>query len=855
MLILCASQDVSEVLRSSHSTGTVVEELKINLQEKSDIIIKGLNESSLVQKELLAKMHELKQTRDQLLDDHPAHEDFLDTLRFRHMDDREDAISEAHARTYRWLLSDFSSEPELGKETSYEAVRSKVRTHIIETFSQLGVNVNTQENPIGLNVHDRCPIGHLHDWLKSEDRIFWIWGKPGCGKSTLMKLMLRDWKMKKRLQKMLMEWSDSKPLLIASFFFFRPGMNMQKSQSGFLRSLLYQIFSQRRDAINNVFTATEQNKAIARASEANYDEDVWSDREMLRAFRKWRESDDVKLYLHVDGIDEIDATYAMITQMITDMAEHENVKILVAGRWSPEFQATFPHTLALHETTSLDILQFTVDNLRQPQVIEILDLPGEQFLSIVKELVEAAQGVFQWVKIVVQSLLHGAHRFERFSQLKARLLEYPRELDQLYWFLYNSIEAGHMSDAAYWLLTVYLRARESPNSHSASQLLYRQHAFLSKNYMIGFSFDITARRMALIDMFDLDNPTCLENMLRHRNSPGNTQDTQAKVIQRRMRSQCPHFFEFGPVQNGCTISLAHRTVLDFLTTSEIQDRLQKNLLSGKDPLFALIAVKYATKNIGLDLDHDIITFRNCLPIIEAIVQLTHKKPFSDVRGFWTQIAFVFQKHHTVDSEQVAVLYPTLSGWRREALTEFLRHIFTDSTDPAAYILAYWHPDSSYVGAYISQSLLGPQEKELLVIVRCINLEYHYYPDRPSFKHVHESLFKLLLPNGTPRMSIGLTLLCDVLDYYLRMANRDIDVVKADLQTALPLLHLFIDNGAGPNLMNLCSRLSQDQTQEFPELCEKLIAVAREEVNRDGQVWETLIKSLEDLIAKSDNCRL
>ena len=883
MLILRVSQDVSEILRSSHSTGTVVEELKINLREKSDIIIKGLNESSLVHKELLTEMQELRQLRDQILDlvktgpaegnldnDYPKPDDFLESLRFRHMDDREDAIPDAHARTYRWLLSDSNPKPELGEESNYEAVRSKVRTHITETFSQLGINVNKQGDPIGLNAHDRGPSGNLHDWLKSEDRIFWIWGKPGCGKSTLMKLMLRDWKMKKRLQKMLMEWSDSKPLLIASFFFFRPGMNMQKSQSGFLRSLLYQIFSQRRDAINNVFTATEQNKAIARASEANYDEDVWSDREMLRAFRKWRESDDVKLYLHVDGIDEIDATYAMITQMITDMAEHENVKILVAGRWSPEFQATFPHTLALHETTSLDILQFTVDNLRQPQVIEILDLPGEQFLSIVKELVEAAQGVFQWVKIVVQSLLHGVHRFERFSQLKARLLEYPRELDQLYWFLYNSIEANHMSDAAYWLLTVCLSVNW-PDMRLASSLNHRQNDLRSATSTMSFSSGINARQMALIDKFDVDNPICLENMLRYTNSPGNTLDAQAKVIQRRMRSQCPHFFDIGPAQEGCKISLAHRTVLDFLTISEIQDRLQKNLLSGKDPLFGLIAVNVAMQHFQTVSNPDIIYFWNCLPFMRKTVHLTQRKPFSSVRKFWPHIAFMFQKYHTVVSQWTTVLYPTLWGWRNEASTKFLRHIFTDSTDPMAYILAYWHPDSSHVGAYISRSSLGPREKELLLVLRCTKLHCEdQCINKPSLKPVSEQFFKLLLPNGTPKLSIGFTLLCDALDYYLRMVYRDIDIVKADLQTVLPLLHLFIDNGADPGVTPPTHLYRHVRILSFTTICNAFIGlITQREPSRlpehDGQnavaetmereEWQMLTKSLEDLIAKSDNYRV
>ena len=367
-------------------------------------------------------------------------EEFLQCLDFRSMDDRKDAIPEAHARTYQWLLLNAGKHHTSERSWSYSEERTRLETDLVRALHEIGIDVDIEEDPLNLRTLDRCPDEHLQHWLESEDGIFWIWGKPGCGKSTLMKAMLRKTKMKKRLEDLLLAWSAEQSLLIASFFFFRPGMSLQKSHVGFLRSLLYQILKQRHSMITEIFTAKEQRAAIARMHKSIDEEDVWSIEELRRAFRKWRRLDSSKLYLHIDGIDEIDSNPLDTIEILTDTANHEHVKVLAAGRWTPEFHDALQRTLGLHETTGLDILQFVADRLRISRVLNVLDNVPVQFLLIVKEIVSAAQGVFQWVSIVVESLIHGVRRFENFKQLHDRLREYPEDLDRLYWVCSNQFK-------------------------------------------------------------------------------------------------------------------------------------------------------------------------------------------------------------------------------------------------------------------------------------------------------------------------------------------------------------------------------------------------------------------------------
>ena len=291
----------------------------------------------------------------------------------------------------------------------------------------------------------------------------WIWGKPGCGKSTLMKAMLYNDRMKRRLRQLLKEWSTSN-VIIASFFFFRPGMNLQKSKRGLLQSLLHQIFSQRGWMMDDVFSLTEMKQAAIDAKKAPDRSATWSLNELRRILRKWRDYDDAYLYLHVDGIDEIDCEPIELANLLNEITEYPKVKVLAAGRYHADFDACFDSSkkLKIHELTEPDILRYVVDNLNHPTMLDLLTESTDrvEFVKLTTEIISAAQGVFQWVKIVVESLMRGIRHFEDFDALMSRLREYPQDLDDLYRFLYNNIDPRYKQSAALWLLLIKEQLRQ-----------------------------------------------------------------------------------------------------------------------------------------------------------------------------------------------------------------------------------------------------------------------------------------------------------------------------------------------------------------------------------------------------------
>ena len=82
-------------------------------------------------------------------------------------------------------------------------------------------------------------------WLKSGHGVYWINGKAGSGKSTLMSHICSH----KRKLELLQEWSSDRQLLTPSFFFWSSGSDQQKTIDGLLRSLIYQMLTDCRQLV------------------------------------------------------------------------------------------------------------------------------------------------------------------------------------------------------------------------------------------------------------------------------------------------------------------------------------------------------------------------------------------------------------------------------------------------------------------------------------------------------------------------------------------------------------------------------------------------------------------------------
>ncbi len=117
----------------------------------------------------------------------------LNRLRFHDIKDRHERIAQAYEKTFEWIYR----EQEEGTKTWTSFVH----------------------------------------WLEEDAGLYWITGKAGCGKSTLMKYLYNNKSTLGHLKK----WSSQYVLATAAFYFWNSGSRMQMSPMGLLQSLLWDI--------------------------------------------------------------------------------------------------------------------------------------------------------------------------------------------------------------------------------------------------------------------------------------------------------------------------------------------------------------------------------------------------------------------------------------------------------------------------------------------------------------------------------------------------------------------------------------------------------------------------------------
>src|SRR5262249_22679347 len=86
----------------------------------------------------------------------------------------------------------------------------------------------------------------FEEWLASPRKLYWVTGKAGSGKSTLMKFICSEDTQSRgtMCHKYLERWSGKRTLIYASYYFWSSGIEAQMTQGGLCSTLLSQIFEQ-----------------------------------------------------------------------------------------------------------------------------------------------------------------------------------------------------------------------------------------------------------------------------------------------------------------------------------------------------------------------------------------------------------------------------------------------------------------------------------------------------------------------------------------------------------------------------------------------------------------------------------
>ena len=297
------------------------------------------------------------------------------------------------------------------------------------------------------------PWDKLGRWIESGGGCYWLSGKAGSGKSTLMKWICDH----KRTRQALSHWAGDHRLVTASFFFWNAGTALQKSQKGLLRSILYDILLQHPDLIEYILPRMYSSMA---STQPPVDEeptlaDLMRGLETLAAMSRnpfrvpFRLP--LKTCLFVDGIDEFEEDPTQLAELFLSLSSFPNVKCVIAGRPITACEVTFAHcpTLRLQDLTYLDIKRYVDDKVSGHKLMKaLMDEKPAQAARLVHEIVTKASGVFLWVMLVVRSLQTGLQNSDDLNDLKQRLEELPPELEALYRHMFARMDKLYRQQAA-----------------------------------------------------------------------------------------------------------------------------------------------------------------------------------------------------------------------------------------------------------------------------------------------------------------------------------------------------------------------------------------------------------------------
>jgi ABC-type Fe3+/spermidine/putrescine transport system ATPase subunit len=294
------------------------------------------------------------------------------------------------------------------------------------------------------------------EWLKGEDGVYWVSGKPGSGKSTLMKFVAAHDETKRYLT----EWACDKELVIANYFFWNASTHgSQKSQRGLLRTIIYQIFRQCPKLIHLAYDdqwvgLTSDGKVLE-----NYSDEFSTVPALLRTLRKISTStlSDTKFCFFVDGLDEYDGRPADIIELIDILMSFPNVKACISSRPWNDFEDRFgndsPWKLYMQELTRGDIQLYVEDTLGKNPIFKQLQKEDPKCPNFVQSIVHRADGVFLWVSLVTQSLYDGLTNSDRIKDLQKRLNQTPKNLVDYFKTILFSTENLYRTQTAH-LFTV-----------------------------------------------------------------------------------------------------------------------------------------------------------------------------------------------------------------------------------------------------------------------------------------------------------------------------------------------------------------------------------------------------------------
>jgi hypothetical protein len=330
------------------------------------------------------------------------------------MESRRKAIPSAHPDTCNWLTGQI-------------------------TFRKPASTSNNHEKGTPSWIMDRTwywnwtpyqlKVPQYNRWQR-DGGLMWIMGKAGSGKSTLMKHTIGE-------AEAMQKANPSSQTAVAGFFFNARGVMSEKSPDSLFRALLWQIFYQ----IRTLFPFILEEYQRKRETQGKV---KWELEDLKRIFSSLKCSTEMAhIFIFIDALDEMKGTPGNLVHDVVSLLERTVKSSRESESWKgPTFSICFASRpiqsidqwwpaeyvrFSMQEENAADIKKYVEDILEPFQNLN----PTIDLKSYGAMIINKADGVFLWVRLVVDGLLDDLEGATP-NDLSERLREVPQGLSDVY---------------------------------------------------------------------------------------------------------------------------------------------------------------------------------------------------------------------------------------------------------------------------------------------------------------------------------------------------------------------------------------------------------------------------------------